>query len=406
MTVDVVLKEDQELNKLIKKTSKKLKTKFSKTRKVNEELLKPVHPVLKAISIFFNVFFIFLSVFCCFIGVSSFLLRLNNLPPTFAGYSVMTIATDSMVADGFDVGNTIVIKRTNPKSLNVGDNIAFYLYEKSYNEFYSHSTTLVNKPKTDHQKIATLSNFLGLPTKEIKEAAKHDSKKVFHKIIRIYEDENGNYWFKTKGASNEDEDPWYVSEKMLIGVHTTSKGAHFFEGFLTLISYNIYALLIIVIPLIIVAAGLLIKSFKRVQITKLELDCVEEKRKITDEICIKNNVGFNMDNQTKYKILAQAPPDLKPQYISLLWKDGSAPNSIRKYVIRKKFILKPMEEMLVLNRECEKMFNDGVKLESISKHYIKRKKEIENKMQNYKNILKKLKDKNKTKSKPKKTNWQ
>ena len=390
MTVDVVLKEDQELNKLIKKTSKKLKTKFSKTRKVNEELLKPVHPVLKAISIFFNVFFIFLSVFCCFIGVSSFLLRLNNLPPTFAGYSVMTIATDSMVADGFDVGNTIVIKRTNPKSLNVGDNIAFYLYEKSYNEFYSHSTTLVNKPKTDHQKIATLSNFLGLPTKEIKEAAKHDSKKVFHKIIRIYEDENGNYWFKTKGASNEDEDPWYVSEKMLIGVHTTSKGAHFFEGFLTLISYNIYALLIIIIPLIIVAAGLLIKSFKRVQITKLELDCVEEKRKITDEICVKNEVGFNMDTKTKLKILAQSSNENRSEYIALLWQNGTTPSNIRKYIIRKQFLLKPIQKILILNRECEKMFAQAYNPKQIAKYYIEQKKKIQKQQAKYTKLLSKL----------------
>ena len=65
-------------------------------------------------------------------------------------------------------------------------------------------------------------------------------------------------------------------------------------------------------------------SLKNIQIAKLELDCVEEKRKITDDICVKNKVGYQMSNKTKYKILAQATDENRNEYIKLLWKDGTA----------------------------------------------------------------------------------
>ena len=65
---------------------------------------------------------------------------------------------------------------------------------------------------------------------------------------------------------------------------------------------NLYMIIIVSIPLVLMLILLIIILAKRIQVIKLIQDCVEEKRKITDEICVKNEVGFNMDTKTKLKI--------------------------------------------------------------------------------------------------------
>lgn len=122
---------------------------------------------------------------------------------------------------------------------------------------------------------------------------------------------------------------------------------------------------------------LIVLSFaKDIQRAKLELDVVEEKRKLTDEICVKNGIGFSMDKKTKYKVLAQADEGEKQTYISLLWKDGTAPTSIKKYYLRKRILLSGMEKLLNLNRECEKRLKDGEKPEKVAKYYLAEKEKI------------------------------
>jgi hypothetical protein len=86
-----------------------------------------------------------------------------------------------------------------------------------------------------------------------------------------------------------------------------------------------------------------------------------------------------MDNKTKYKVLAQAEEDEKLQYISLLWPKSLNSNAIKKYVIRKKYLLEPNKKLLLLNRECEKMYQDGKQIKEIAVYYAKQKEMIEKK---------------------------
>ena len=86
--------------------------------------------------------------------------------------------------------------------------------------------------------------------------------------------------------------------------------------------------------------------------------------------------GFSMDKKTKYKVLAQADENEKQTYISLLWKDGTAPTSIKKYYLRKRILLSGMEKLLNLNRECEKRLKDGEKPEKVAKYYLAEKEKI------------------------------
>ena len=130
---------------------------------------------------------------------------------------------------------------------------------------------------------------------------------------------------------------------------------------------------------------------KDVQRAMLELDVVEEKRKLTDEICVQNDVGYEMDYETKFKVLACAPDDQKMEYISLLWRDGTAPNNIKKYYLRKEINLQSIEKLRDVNRECERMFKDNVSMTKIAKYYQTERAKIEKEQEAYKKTLKELK---------------
>ena len=209
------------------------------------------------------------------------------------------------------------------------------------------------------------------------------------RILEIYVDENGERWFKTYGSSNDSDDTWYINEKYVVGIQDEGPVSKVALGVINAFSSS-KGIIFIGVPLGIILLSLVFSFMKNIQIAKLELDCVEEKRKITDEICVKNNIGFNMSNQNKYKILAQATPEQRKDYLALLWKDGSTPEAIRKYVLRKYIVLKPMEKMLEVNRTCEKMFEDGKSPTSIAKYYLSEKSKIEEKQQRYKKLFKTL----------------
>ena len=391
--VNVLVKEDHSVEEKIKKTALALDKKYSKRRKINERMLRfGSSTAAKVFSVVIDVLLITMCTICCVFGLSSFIFKMNNLPPSFAGYSFMNVISPSMTAAGFNIGDTIVVQKVDTKTLNVGDHIAFYVYTKDYQEFYQLSPEEITDTKevTPHSYALSVGQFFGVPSGEIAEAGKAKARLVFHTIVEIYEDQNGMYWFQTKGASNDSNDYWKVSERMVVGVYNDSPGAKFMTGLLELLSSNKMILIIIAIPLILMSISFVFKMIKRVQITKLELDCIEEKRKITDDICVKNNIGFNMAKSDKYKILVQAPEEEREHYLSLLWKDGSAPNSIHKYIIRKKFTLKENEKRLALHRQCEKMLAEGKGSEEIAKFYLKEQEKIEKEQLRYKKIFKKM----------------
>ena len=179
----------------------------------------------------------------------------------------------------------------------------------------------------------------------IVQAAKSDAKLVFHHIREVYEDTDGTRWFKTYGSSNEADDLWFISENVVVGLYDGSSSAHFFSTVISATNSR-FGFLILLIPVIMLGCVISLDTLKAIARTKLELDCVKEKRKITDPICVRNNVGFNMDTKTKYKILAQATKENTNEYISLLWRDGTAPTSIRKYLSRRNILLEYNRKML------------------------------------------------------------
>lgn len=289
----------------------------------------------------------------------------------------MQISSSSMEKSGFKKGDKVVVRAVKTDSLKPGDIIAFMLYRKSSNTFNPSKVNVVKNYGEEVEFKNSFSLMLGFQSKEIKEASKEKSIIIFHKITNVFEDENGDRWFETKGTSNTFKDDFYTHESMILGVYTDNFGSRMILGLLDFLSSKSGLIGCLLLPVILLSIFAINSSIKSLQLAFLEYDVVEEKRKLTDDICVKNNVGFNMSEKTKYKVLAQADEDKKMIYIKLLWKDGDTPNSIRKYYLKKSIILRVNKKYLELNRECEKMFAEGINHTQIAKHYVKVKSEID-----------------------------
>lgn len=389
--VNVIVRENKSVERKIEKTAKKLKSNYERKREINEDRLKVLsNQWVKITSAILNVITIAVVAVCFLLVFVTLSCRLQGVNPSFAGYSQFKISSGSMVKSGFNVGDNIVVRSVDTETLKVGDKIAFYVSSDSSKQFKKSECELVEEtPETEYQ--VSFAKFFGIQSKEVVSAAKSNSKLVFHEIIEVYKNsETGEYWFKTKGTSNPQADSWTVAENMVIGIYDGSKVAVFVTKILTALTSSKVLVMLAILPVVLLGMVLVLKFIKDVEFAKLELDVVQEKRKLTDEICVQNEIGYRMDKKTKYKVLVQAPDDQKTEYLSLLWKDGSAPNALKKYCIRKQLLLSSLKKELDVHRECDKMFKEGVQDKKIAKFYNEEKAKIEKEYRAMQKQLKKI----------------
>lgn len=372
-------------DKTLNKTIIKLEKKYSKRRKINEK--RSNSRANKIVSFFMSALMVVAISFSLIICLSTFINRINKTPASFFGYTFMQIATGSMSADTVKIGDNIyssghktndkiVVHSVNTDTLNVGDKIAFYVSNSAFNGAVLTNVTEVTGVR-DTQLSVTVPQFFGFTSKSVKEASKDVTRLVFHHIAKIYEDADGVRWFQTIGSSNEAVDNWVIRENYILGIYDDSKVGNVMSSVLYFLTSSAGLATTVLTPLFLMTLLIVSDFTKNAYLAKLELDVVEEKRKITDDICVKHNIGFRMSKNTKYKVLAQAEDDEKTLYLSLLWKDGTAPNALKKYCLKKQIMLYPVKQLLLLNRECEQMYKDGVKMEKIATHYAENKSKIE-----------------------------
>lgn len=383
--VNVKIKQDDSVQKLIEKTAQKLQNKYSKKRKVNEKLLKSRNRGMEIISRILSILCIVLVTISVLLFVSIINSLTQHVATSFAGFTSMKVGSGSMTASGFKKGDNVIAKSVDTHTLKEGDIIAFYRYWDVSNSFDTSKmatckvdTTNIGSPKYK----VTFAQFFGSQNTTIQNAAKANSDIIFHKIYEVYE-VDGVRWFRTYGTSNfnadgtQQIDNWYVREDLILGTYDDSGFATFISGMLQVFSSSQGIVLALVVPLVLIGCVILLQFMRDIQILKLQLDVVEEKRKITDPICVKYDIGYRMDNKMKYKVLAQADDKQKNEYISLLWKEGKAPENIRKYCLRKKMYLKPVEKLLEINRICQDKLNNGEDPKEVAEYYLREKKALQ-----------------------------
>lgn len=385
MGVASVTSKEYDVDKLIKKLDKK----YNKKRKINERLLaKPRKTWQRVMTIVFDLVFGALVIFSglfCFNILNN---RAQGTPASFFGYSAMRIVSGSMMPQ-YNVGDAIMVHSVNTHTLKVGDNIAFYVHSESTNQYATKILKSVVDTDVETEFTTNFMQIFGVQTESIRSAALSGCTLVFHQIVAIEQDENNVRWFTTKGTHNASADNWHIEEKYIVGVLVESSVATWMAGALNSTSSSWLFLIVLMIPIVLLAIMLIYSSVVDAQIAKLELDCIEEKRKITDPICVKNKIGLHLDQKDKFKILAQAPVGEETRYANLLWGEGNVPNIVKQYFVKQRTLLLPLEKLRDINRECEKMLREGAPIQKIGQFYYTAKSQLNDELSSkYKSLAK------------------
>ncbi len=162
----------------------------------------------------------------CF-SLSLIITKITKGVPMVFGYAMITVVSGSMRDAGFEVGDKAFIKQTEANELAVGDYIAFFDYVDPA-----------------HPRPATIANG-EKPTSNPRK-----NRIVFHEIIKIETDANGDLWFRTKGTNNASADYNVIYQDYVIGKHVDDgKGIVKFFKF---VNSTTGIVLLVVVPCVII----------------------------------------------------------------------------------------------------------------------------------------------------------
>lgn len=128
--------------------------------------MKKIGKIIKTI---FNVA---ITVFVLLFLLIVCLQRFSNNQITFLGYRMFSVASSSMAPD-YNIGDVLIVKKTEPDKIKVGDSISYY---------------------------GKVGSFAG--------------KVITHQVIKIDKDVDKNLVFHTKGISNLVEDPLVYADQI------------------------------------------------------------------------------------------------------------------------------------------------------------------------------------------------
>lgn len=128
--------------------------------------MKKIGKIIKTI---FNVA---ITVFVLLFLLIVCLQRFSNNEITFLGYRMFSVASSSMAPD-YNIGDVLIVKKTEPDQIKVGDSISYY---------------------------GKVGSFAG--------------KVITHQVIKIDKDVDKNLVFHTKGISNLVEDPLVYADQI------------------------------------------------------------------------------------------------------------------------------------------------------------------------------------------------
>lgn len=250
--------------------------------------------------------------------ISSFAMftaKMENKVYMIAGHSIVRVLSGSMLKDGFEIGDSVIIRKADTDKLRPGDIISFYYFQDvSYDS------------RLDKQLITDFDN---LPYKDIDEidyeqrksredAEKAKAKVYFHTIVEVYMAEDGVRFFKTKGSSNASADLFYTREDFVVGkyINTPNAVRDVFKFF----SSTIGMIILVIVPLTILICMQMLSLLEQVSVLMLEKKVLQKQVEYDTEECLSSNVATDMRNFDKlylYDIISDKKKDRLSEY---MWK--------------------------------------------------------------------------------------
>ncbi len=162
-------------------------------------------------------------IFATFFSLSLIITRATKGVPMVFDYAMVVISSRSMKDAGFDVGTKAFIKSQPIEEYQVGDYIAFYDYVDP------------NCPTPP-----TVANGV-TPTDSPKQ-----NRIVFHEVIEIVTDANGNLWYRTKGTNNPSADRNIIYQDYVIGEYVADD--NFITSIFDFLTSTVGILVLIALP--------------------------------------------------------------------------------------------------------------------------------------------------------------
>lgn len=166
-------------------------------------------------------------IFSSFFSVSLIITKKKTGVPMVFGYAMITVVSGSMRDAGFEVGESAFIKQIDAHDVAVGDYVAFFDYVDP-----------------THPRPATIANG------ERPKSTPNKNRIVFHEIIEIITDANGDLWFRTKGTNNATADYNLVYQDYIIGKHI--KEGNGFAKFMQFVHSTLGIICLVVVPCVII----------------------------------------------------------------------------------------------------------------------------------------------------------
>lgn len=179
--------------------------------------------IAKVLDIVFNIIFVPLILFTSIFAFSVIFSRIRTGYPSIFGYTQIQIVSGSMQDAGFNIGDKCFVKSTDTNDLEIGDYIAFFQYAD---------------PNCSSPAQVTSEN---IPASSAK-----TSKIVFHEIVDIVTDSNGNKWFTTQGTNNAGPDSIEIYQDYVIGRYVDEP--NFWTKTISFVSSSIGIIVMVVVP--------------------------------------------------------------------------------------------------------------------------------------------------------------
>lgn len=267
----------------------KTKKKFSTKQIVNIVVDAVLFPIL---------------LFAGFFSISLVITRATRGVPSVFGYAMIKIISGSMQDAGFKIGDTAFIKSKNVKDYQVGDYIAFYDY--------------VDPNCPTPPMVANGQKPTNSPKK---------GRIVFHQIVSIETDANGNLWFHTKGTNNPAEDKNIIFQDYVIGSHVEGG---FVPGVMSFVSSPLGILILIVLPCTII---LFRDCYELISLTffyfdqkkKLKKPLLKSKKKYIKFLGKSPNKFFALNN-TEKQAKIEEKTSKKKKFLKFKLKKENLPN--------------------------------------------------------------------------------
>ena len=270
----------------------------------------------KIIRIIGDIVFIPFFIIILISSIIMYKAKMNNEVPSLFGYSAVKILSGSMAPD-FKENDVVVVKVVDPKTLNVGDVIAFYNYlepQTDRQDLEDNAGNSNSNSSNSNTQTNASSLIAGGARNENQKRVAPYSKVYFHRIVKISTPSNPddkNYeklFFQTKGDANGSVDSNWIMEDYVVGVYVSNNG--FVSGFFQFCSSIGGSITLIIIPSLIIGALLVItligeiKKYKKDQ--EIESNEQEKRNQILDEITEKKDEENKAEKQ---KPLEQKPEE-------------------------------------------------------------------------------------------------